>query len=85
MNVFKRTITTTAFQSVELRIGNVDKSALGKVHFGNDNPLVGFYQGPEATLEHSFNLIAQASGRYLTLQTIISEHLMIDEVQVYKR
>ena len=81
----KRTFGRPAFHHVELRIGNVDMSGSSEgVHFGNGNPLVGFYDGPDVVNSSTYKLEPAVSGQYLTLQTIQHDHLLIDEIQVFR-
>ena len=70
---------TNQFESVELRIGNVDKTGSAPVQF-TENALAG-YSGPSSSaVEVIFDVNPPISGRYLTLQTIANQSLSIDEV-----
>ena len=62
----------------------MDMSGSSRVRFGNDNPLLGYYDGPDVVDSHTFELAEAVSGQYLTLQAIQNDHFMIDEIQVFR-
>ena len=80
MTVIKRAAPyTNQFESVELRIGNVDNTGSPLVQF-SENPLAGTYGASSSVIEVIFDVNPPVTGRYLTLQTIADQYLSIDEV-----
>ena len=71
---------TDRMRDLELRIGNVDKSSSAQVHFSNDNPLVGTMGAHNTNMEEVFPISPPSNGRYLTIQSVGSEYLCIEEV-----
>ena len=84
MTVMKRAAPYAyQFESVELRIGNVDKTGSAPVQF-TENPLAG-YSGPSSSVvEVIFDVNPPMSGRYITLQTTADQYFAIDEVYAIK-
>ena len=70
---------TGQFASVELRIGNVDKTGSAAVQF-TENPLAGTYGASSTEVEFIYEVNPPMNGQYLTLQTVVDQFLSIDEV-----
>ena len=70
---------TYQFESVELRIGNIDKTGSLPVQF-TENPLAGTFGARSSAVEVIFDINPPMSGRYLTLQTTADQFLSIDEI-----
>ena len=45
--------------------------------------MVGFFEGPDASICHAFALTQTVMGQFLTLQNTQESHMMIDEVQIF--
>ena len=79
MTVLKRAPPyTNEFDTVELRIGNVDMTGSRPVQF-TENPLAGTY-GSSNAVEVIFDVNPPMNGRYLTLQTLVVQWFSIDEI-----
>ena len=70
----------TNFDSVEIRLGHVNKAGTGLSHLGEDNPLIGYHEGATTTMDFVLNLEPGVDGRYLTFQTMVAQLLGFDEV-----
>ena len=80
MTVRKRAAPfTKQFESVELRIGSVDKTDSPPVQFA-ENPMAGYSAASSNVVEVIFDVNPPMIGRYLTLQTIADQYFAIDEV-----
>ena len=63
----------------------MDKSDSGLVRFGEENTLVGCQTTANQESVHVFNFAEAASGRYMTIQNVVSTRLSMDEIYIFVR
>ena len=73
-----------ALKNTVVRLGNTDRTGSAQALFNEDNTYVGcvVLSSPQEA-SHDFNFVEASSGRYLTIQTVQTASLAIDEINVY--
>ena len=80
--VWEDTPSCLHFAEVELRIGNTDESQNGLQQW-TGNPLMGYYPSPNLDLLAPFEIQPAATGRFMTLQILMNDYLVIAEITVF--